>query len=599
MTTARIPLVGTFNPRGLDGNASLTLSQDQRFLNCTFDLVHNPFTNKNTIYVCKRPGWGTDSIVSNGNTCTALIRPQSFNSHLTAFGETNSTIFFGDTSVGNITGRALHFTETIVSSVSYVMMKSSDGTGWYYADGAKDDLTYVGNTHTNTTIDSLDNTTGMYSGQLISGTGIVAGTRIASVNSASSITVDTATTATNAGITITKEPIAKILSANFSTAGTQISAFVEMDGYLFYVITTGSLYNSNLNSVHLYTAIDFLSVNMSPDPPLAVARQKDKIVVLGSASKEVFFDAGNASASPLQRMPQYFEHIGTLDQRSVTTIDNDIFFVSSPSEGDIGVYQIKDLQSKRISSPQVERILGNISTTGGAIYASAFRLGGYPYLSLFFSLASDANDQNLLKESGDFLLLETGDNILLEDTSAQSAAFSRLLVYNVYLELWTEWDCSQSTFIAGVSSGTASQLLAASRVLTDGKVYSIYPLSQGQLYTDDGTAFSMQVRTSKIDFGTSKRKRIKSIRLICDSDSTGSATLEWSDDDYATWSTARPFDLTSKEPKLTSCGSHKGGRAYRLTHSSNSNFRAEALEIEYESEAEKVRMVSSSTNAAA
>ena len=91
-----------------------------------------------------------------------------------------------------------------------------------------------------------------------------------------------------------------------------------------------------------------------------------------------------------------------------------------------------------------------------------------------------------------------------------------------------------------------------------------------------------------MDLGTSKRKRIKSIRLICDARSAGTCTLEWSDDDYATWSTARTFDLTSKEPKLTSCGSHKGYRAYRLTVTGNAAFRAEALEIEYESEANKI-----------
>lgn len=595
MTTLRIPLVGSFNQRGLDGQAALVANTDQRFLNCTFELVHNPLTGKNTIYVKKRPGWGVESIVASGSASTALIRPQSFNSTLSAFGETNSVIYFGTTNVGTITGRALHFTETIVSTISYVMIKSSDGTGWYYPNKAKDTLTYVGDTHTNTTIDNIASTAGMYSGQKVSGTNIVAGTRISSVTNTTTIVLDTATTGTTAGITVTKEPIAKIISANFiNTFTTNIVAFVEMDGYLFYATDAGNLYNSDLNSVSLYTAANVLSPNMSPDPPVALARQKDKIICFGTASKEVFFDAGNASASPLQRIPHYFERIGTLDQRSVTTLENAVYFVSSPYEGDMGVFQLQDpsqsSQSKRISTPQIDRIIGNVSATGGAIYASSFRMGGYPYITLFLSLASDGPASNLLLESGDKLLLETtpSGNLLLEDLSASSATFSRLLVYNIDLELWSEWDSTQATFIDSVSSGVANQIIATSRVLTLGKIYTIYPVSQGTLYQDDSTAFTMEIRTSKIDLGTSKRKRIKSIRLICDSNLTGNATLEWSDDDYVTWSTARTFDLTSLEPKLSSCGSHKGGRAYRLKHSSNSAFRAESLEIEYESEADKI-----------
>src|SRR3990167_3765457 len=589
MKTERIPLVGGFNQRGIDGTVTLAVSTDQRFLNCIFDLVHNPITGKSTIYVSKRPGWGLETLVAAGSASTGLIKPASFLGTLTAFGDTNSTIYVGQTSVGTITGRALHFTETLVSAVNYVMLRSSDGTGWYYAAGAKDTLTYTGDTHTNTTFDNLGSTSSMYSGQLVSGTNIVVGTRILSVDSGTSVTLDTATTGTTAGVTVTKEPIAKILDTDFITTGTNISAFVEMDGYLFYVVNSGSLYNSNLNSVHQYTATDFLSPNMSPDPPVAIARHKNTIIVLGTGSKEVFYNAGNASGSPLQRSPQYFDRIGTVDQRSVTTLENDIYFVASPYEGDLGVYQIRDYQSKRISTPQVDRIIGNISAVNGAIYASSFRMGGYSYVSFFCSTATDGPASNLLMETLDALLLETGDNILLEDAPSESSSFARLLVYNVELQIWSEWDCDEATFIDSSASGVANKILATSRVLTGGKVYTIYPTSQGPLYTDDGSAYTMEIRTSGIDHGTSKRKRIHSIRLIADTDLTGTAYLSWSDDDYVTWSTPRAFDLTSVEPKLTSCGSHKGSRAYKLTHSSNSAFRAEALEIEYSSEADKLQ----------
>ena len=500
MPTVRIPLVGSFNTRGLDGDATITASEDQRFLNAIFNVVQNPVTGKATVYVEKRPGWGVDSIVAANNASTGFIKPQSFNASLTAFGDTNSTIYLGTTSVGTITGRALHFTETIVSSTTYVMIKSSDGTGWYFAEDAASQTSYTGNrTSGSPIISGIASTTGMYVGQAISGTGIPASTRILTVDSGTQITLTAnATSGAGTSTTLTKEPIAKILDADFITTGTYISAFAEMDGYLFYTTDDGNLRNSDLNSVTAYTSTNYVAPNMSPDPPVAIARSKNAIIVLGQASKEVFHNAGNATGSPLQRVPQFFERIGTLDQRSVTQVENDIFFVSTPYEGDVGVYRIRDFAAQRISTPSIDRILGTTSATGGAIYASSFRLGGYPYLSLFCSSASDGPESYILLESGDKLLLESGDDIILEGAASEVSSYVRTLVYNATLGLWGEWDCSEMTFVDSVGSGTANQLLATSRVETDGKVYRISPAADGEVYQDDGVAYSLEIRTQGV-----------------------------------------------------------------------------------------------------
>ena len=582
MPTQRLPLVGSFNTRGIAGNDTLTLNEDQRFLNCTFNLVQNPVTGKATIYVEKRPGFGVDSVVASGQGSTGLSKPQSFNATLTAFGATNSTIYFGTTSVGTITGRALHFTETLISGVGIVAIKSSDGTGWYYADGAKDDLTYVGDTHNGTAvIDSLDSTAGIYVGQAWAGTGIGASARVLSVDSATQITLNVNSTADGTDITFTKTPIAKIIDADFITTGTFISAFVPLDGYLFYTTDDGYLRNSDLNSVTAYTSTSSIAVQMGPDAPVGVAIQNNAVVALGTGTKEVFQNAGLSSGSPLQRVTQPFQRVGCLDQRSITTLEDDVFFVSTPFEGDLGVYRMRNLAASRISTPNVDRIIGTVAT-GGAIYASSFRLGGYAYAAFIVSLASDGPQSLLLQESGDSLLLENGDDILLEDTAAQTASYVMTPIYNINLNLWSEWDCSVATFIDGVSSGTANQIVATSRFSTGGKVYTINPTSDSQLYTDDGVAFTMEIRTSKVDHGTSKRKSVREVTLEgADTESSGQPYLSWSDDDYSTWSTPRPFQWRDGKFAVTRCGSHKGGRAYKITDSSNAPFRAEALGITY------------------
>lgn len=587
MPTQRVPLVGSFNQRGIDGDNTLTLSEDQRFMNATFNLVQNPITGKATVYLEKRPGWKQDSLVAAGNSSTGLIRPQSFNATLTAFGDTNSTIYFGTTSVGVITGRAMHFTETLISSVAHVMIKSSDGTGWYYVNGAKDQLAYTADGNNSTTITDLKvggvpSVSGLYVGQkLTAASNITAGSRIVSINAgAFSAVLDTATTggAFN-DLAITKEPIAKIIDADFLTTGVYISAFVAMDGYLFYTTDDGYVNNSDLNSATSYSALARIAVQQAPDPAVAIAVQRNTVIAFGTGSNEKLTNGGFPTA-PLQILKSQVDHIGALDQRSITTVEDDIYFVSTPFEGDVGVQRIRNLQTARVSTPNVDRIMGTVSPNG-AIYASGFRLGGYPYAAFVLSNSSETTEK-LLLESGDYILLETGDKILMEGSAEQAAAFARMMVYNAGLNIWSEWDCMVATFIDSIGTGTANQVIATSRTSTSGKVYTINPVSDGELYQDDGSSYSLQVRTSRLDMGTSKRKFVPEIRLICDRQSAGTATLEASDDDYTTWTTLGTFDLTSMEPKITRCGSHKGGRAYRLTHSYNGPFRAEALEIEYE-----------------
>ena len=582
MPTVRVPLVGSFNQRGIDGDGALSVPEDQRFLNCTFTVVQNPVTGKKTVYAERRPGWKVESVVAAGSASTGLSKPLSFNATLSAFGETNSTVYVGSVSVGVITGRALHFTETLITNVSHVVIRSSDGTGWYYVDGAKDDLTYVGDTHLGTAvIDSLDNTTGVYVGQAWTGTGVGASARVLTVDSATQITLNVNSTADGTDITFTKTPIAKILDADFVTTGDYISAFTEMDGFLFYAVDSGKVYNSDLNSVTAYTSTNFISPAMSPDKPIAVARQKNAVVVFGTGSNEKYVNAGLAVGSPLQRVPQYFERVGTIDQRSVTTIEDEIFYVSAPQEGDVGVWRMRGLQSQKISTATMDKLIGTVSVDG-AIYASSFRLGGQPYAAFYLSMASDGPSSSVLMESGEYLLLENGDNILLEDTPAQTASFVRLFVYNMDLGVWTEWDCDEATFIDSVGSGTANQLLASSRTNTGGEIYTINPTANGEIYQDDGSTYDMQVRTGRVDHGTNKRKFVHQVKLVCDKQSAGTVSLEISDDDYATWTTLGTFDLTEMDPSLSGCGSYVGGRAYRLTHSYNGAFRAEALEITFE-----------------
>ena len=577
MPTVRIPLVGVANQRTVAGSYTLSLNKDQRYTNCIFNVTKNPITGKAEFHLEKRPGWAGYATVSAGNSSTGSINSSLTNTVISAFGSTDSTIYDDVTSVGAITGKALYFSETILSSIGYVMIRSSDGTGWYYASNSRTTLTYTGDTHTNTTIDNISSTTGMYSGQAISGTGIAAGTRILSVDSATAITTDTATTGT-ATVTITKTPVAKILDSDFVTTGTNLSGFVAMNGYLFYCSEDGRVYNSDVNTVHAYTASNYVSASIKPDFPSAMAKYKNNIICFGRSSIEFFYNSGNASGSPLNSSEVNFKKIGTPNQRGIAELEDDIFFVTSGNDGDVRVELLRGGATKRISTPEVEKIIGTVTGTGSNMYLSAFQLGGYSYLSLIATTGSGV----ILMEDISFLLLENSNRIATELDESLQSAYSIMQMYNIELDIWSEWSNTLSNVITGGVTGLRNQIIATSVINTGGKIYAMTPATDLALFTDDGSSYTSTIITSATDLGTSRRKAIKSISLVGDIQSTGTMTLEKSDDDYSTWQTLGTFDLTKKVQRITRCGAHRGSRAYRLTHSSAAGFRAQALDIEYD-----------------
>ena len=109
---------------------------------------------------------------------------------------------------------------------------------------------------------------------------------------------------------------------------------------------------------------------------------------------------------------------------------------------------------------------------------------------------------------------------------------------------------------------------------TTGKVYSL----EIGTYQDDGLPINVIMRTAPWDGGTQHWKMVKVAALIGDKVSS-SALLRYSDDDYTTYSTYRPLDLSVERAKVTRLG-RTAKRAWEVRHTANTALRSEALEIE-------------------
>lgn len=454
-------------------------------------------------------------------------------------------IDYGTTSssLGAITGYATGITETFVSSAPTLLISSSDNTVWNTSsDAVTGALTFTGDTHTNTTIDNISSTTGLVVGQLLTGSGIAASTRIASINSSTAITVDTATTATAAGVTITRAILGKIIDADFpgNASLTLAGTFAHMDGYAFIMTTDGKLWASDLNTVAAWTATSFASANAAPDKGIGCIFHRNMIVCFGRESMEFFYNSG-ATPFPLTKSASMTQKVGAISADAISAIGDTLFWCGSTPQGGLSIFSY-DTGTSRISTPEIDAALIVVGTDKISLTTIRY------YGRSFVQVTAGPNTYAYCIEEKSWFEIET----------------TTPLAYKC----------------AAVQVGGTLANYAISNVSTSGKVYVMD--HSDLVFVDDTVAYTAKVQLSNDDMGTSSRKFFSSMAVIGDrSPVSSTATLTYSDDDYQTEVTAGTFDLSSARPILRRLGMSRS-RAWSLSHSTNCAMRIEALEGEVE-----------------
>ena len=316
-----------------------------------------------------------------------------------------------------------------------------------------------------------------------------------------------------------------------------------MDGYMFLVKGT-DIYNSNLDDPRKWSPDEFITAEMYPDPIIGLARQNNQLLAMGEYSTEYFYDAGNATGSPLSKNDAITIQIGLAALSTVSDHEKTVLWVAQSRLGGRSVWMIDGFQAKQIGANAIERML-DLETTASAITAIVARMKGH-YLYI--------------------LNLPTAN---------------RTVVYDMEEKTWTEWSSwngtthNMFTYSSECDDNTGSSLLLHN---TTGVVYRLNPLA----YKDGASAIRYQVNTPKFDAGTYNRKHLKQIAIVGDvgSGSTQPVNVRWSDDDQQTYSPVRVLDMNRSKPILTQCGSFRR-RSFELTFDADADIRLEALELTY------------------
>jgi hypothetical protein len=181
---------------------------------------------------------------------------------------------------------------------------------------------------------------------------------------------------------------------------------VFLDGYLFLAKSnTGDIYNSDLNDPTAWTAGSFISTEVYPDDIQALAKVNNYLLAIGTQSCEYFYDAANATASPLARQEGATLPFGTLMPNSIASNKNTLVFLANTNDGDYSLRMIEDLKYDVIHSKWLANAVNQrLNASAGTPITSSSLRGYFTRANgkLYYNLALQGDSASPDKWSGTF-----------------------------------------------------------------------------------------------------------------------------------------------------------------------------------------------------
>lgn len=289
--------------------------------------------------------------------------------------------------------------------------------------------------------------------------------------------------------------------------------FVHLDGYAIVMCTNGQVWNSDLNSMANWTATSYITASALPDGGVGVVPYKNYVAAFGKNSCQFAQNAGNATGSPLNWIPNAAFKIGALNQYCILNIRDTVAFVGISAENSVGVYVLKGFAPDKISNAEVDDVISRYATTD-------IRLHQY---------------------------VDEGQQMLLVQLGTGGTGF---LVYDFGTGIW-----SQAVFTSG--------LIQTAVAPVSGVWSTVFIFSSGSSYykRQSGSGYmELTVVAGPISVGGNKAQML---RFGLDADGLGSGTSlpcyvsfcdAYESSVTGPFSTERTIDLGSKNPILYRCG---------------------------------------------
>lgn len=315
-----------------------------------------------------------------------------------------------------------------------------------------------------------------------------------------------------------------------------------LDGSIYAMNADGAIFGTatTLNDPTNWTdPLNKIFKQIEPDGGVVLAKQLVYIIAIGEWETEVFYDAANASGSPLSPVQGAKINYGSINQDSLQEMDGNLYWLAVNRSSAIQALMLENLKPTIISTKPVERLLGEADAS--AVYSWHAKYEGHRFYGVTLK------NENLT------------------------------LVYDYAEQMWAQWTDKDGNYYPIVSSTYSAGFGRIFQHETNGKLYSI----DSEFTSDDGDMITVDIITPNFDGGTRREKTLKVERFIGDQTVGSKLQVRVNDSDYAAdkWSEFREVDMSKDDPMLTDCGSFRR-RATHIRHQCNTRLRLQAVELQ-------------------
>ena len=341
-----------------------------------------------------------------------------------------------------------------------------------------------------------------------------------------------------------------------STIAGVVGAFdpniIAYDEYIIVIkLNTGDAYNSDTPGLGAtfsglnFTAGAFITSEITGNVVNRLGKINNYFVTLGTQSIEYFYDVGLAPpGTPFQRIDTFVKYAGYTG--GLQQYGNSLLFVGAEVGDIVDVLQLDNFKIQSIATPEIKRRLTQTVKRGNLLTTALITLNGRTCYVIDDSVTTYYYD--------------------LSNKFWGQLAFAQNSRCPIIGSSWDLEYGAGSIFVTSLDYTAMFQFTPFSYV--DG----VFP----------GVAPTCTIVTSKQDFGSNNQKFMQSMVLYIDRISYNNDVINWqtSDDDYQTWTTARPVIIDQERPNLQQLGRFRA-RAIKLTHTGISPIRIWGIETDY------------------
>jgi hypothetical protein len=328
-----------------------------------------------------------------------------------------------------------------------------------------------------------------------------------------------------------------------------VAGAVYLNNYLFLGTSTNRIYNSAVGDPTSWGALDYVTFEQTADNLVAITKHLNYLIAFGNVSTQFYYDAGNATGSPLAVAQSYTSEIGCAAGDSVVSTSNTVLWIGTSKTYGRSVYIMDGVSPVRVSTHNVDKHLAADSLE--EVSAFCYTISGH---TLYILTLHESN---------------------------------KTLVYDINEKMWytwTQWAMASEdqpnpgTYSESYFRPTFYAQVNGVPYMLDDDTAEIYQLDV-DTYQDDGEDIYCRTVTDISDNGTTKRKFYGRLEIIGDK-VVGTMQIRHSGDDYNTWSGYREVNLNASRSQVYLSGADRR-RAWEFLSTSNCPLRLDAAEIDF------------------